>query len=95
MRLAFDECGTLPKLARVAEIHRSDDTVRIVQSPWVETRDDRFFEGACDGDFNDGAFDDAVTFLGSGGRLTGNGVTFAGPTHKLERGPSRSNGECG
>jgi hypothetical protein len=51
----------------------------------VETREDRFFEGAWDGPVEGGAFDEATTFVGSGGRVDGDRVIFAGATHKLER----------
>ncbi len=84
-RFDLRRCDLLPKLAWVAEMHRSDPVVRVVHGPWVETRDDRFFEGVWDGAFAGGAFDDAVSFLGSGGRLAVDRVVFAGPTHKMDR----------
>ena len=66
-------------------MRRNQDAVHVLHGPWVETREDRFFEGAWDGDFQTGAFDDAVSFMGSGGRLAGDRIVFAGPTHKLDR----------
>lgn len=85
MRLQLKSVATLPKLAWVAAIRRNEGLVEVLHGPWVETREDRFFEGAWDGPFQGGAFDDAVTFLGSGGRIDGERVIFAAPTHKLDR----------
>ncbi len=66
-------------------MHRNSGPVEVLHGPWVETREDRFFEGAWDGSFQAGAFDDAVTFVGSGGRIDGDRMLFAAPTHKLDR----------
>jgi hypothetical protein len=84
-RFEFHAYHLLPKLSWVAELRRGGDVVHVLHGPWVETRDDRFFEGAWDGPFAEGAFDDAVSFLGSGGRLAGDRVVFTGPTHKMDR----------
>jgi hypothetical protein len=85
MHLDFRAVATLPKLAWVSAMRRHERRVEILHGPWVETREDRFFEGAWDGSFQAGAFDDAVTFAGSGGRLDGEQMLFAAPTHKLDR----------
>lgn len=85
MRLQSRAVATLPKLAWVAAVRRDEGLVDVLHGPWVETREDRFFEGAWDGSFQAGAFDDAVTFAGSGGRIDGDRVLFAAPTHKLDR----------
>ena len=85
MRLQLRAVATLPKLAWVAAMRRNEGLVEVLHGPGVETRGDRFFEGAWDGSFQAGAFDDAVTFAGSGARLDGNRVLFAAPTHKLDR----------
>ena len=50
----------------------------------METREDCFFEGAWDGPFEDYRFDQALTFAGSGGRLDGDGILFAAPSHTFE-----------
>ena len=84
-RFDFRPCDLLPKLAWVAGMRRTHPVVRVEHGPWVETRDDCFFEGAWDGSFAEAAFDDAVSFLGSGGRLAADRVVFAGPTHKMDR----------
>ncbi len=51
----------------------------------VEIRDDCFFEGAWDGPFELCRFDQAWTMLGSGARVTGEGVMFVSPSHMYER----------
>ncbi len=84
MQLDLRAVDTLPKLAWVAAICRNQSRIEVLHGSWVETREDRFFEGAWDGSFQAGDFDDAVTFMGSGGRLDGGRVIFAGPTHKLD-----------
>jgi len=85
MRLEFQLCPELPRLAWAARLRIGDSAVRILHGPWVETRDDCFFEGAWDGPLEPCRFDQAVTFLGSGARVDGDGVVFAGPTHTFER----------
>ncbi len=85
MRLDLRTVDTLPRLAWVAAIRRNEDTVQVLHGPWVETREDRFFEGAWDGPFPDGAFDDALALMGSGGRIDGDRIVFAGPSHKMDR----------
>jgi len=85
MRLEFQLCPELPRLAWAARLRAGDHVVQIFHGPWVETRDDCFFEGAWDGPFERCQFDQALTFLGSGGRLAGGGILFAAPTHTFER----------
>ncbi|MEP7367106.1 MAG: hypothetical protein ABI972_27925 [Acidobacteriota bacterium] len=85
MRLQLRAVATLPKLAWVAAMRRDEGLVEVLHGPWVETREDRFFEGAWDGPFQAGAFDDAATYVGSGGRIDGGRMLFAAPTHKLDR----------
>src|ERR1700728_1870134 len=84
MRLEFQLCPNLPRLAWAARLRNGDSAVRILHGPWVETRDDCFFEGAWDGLFDGCRFDQALTFLGSGGRIAGDGILFASPTHPFE-----------
>jgi hypothetical protein len=66
MRLEYQRVDSLPRLAWCARIARGALQVRVRHGPWVETRGDRFFEGAWDGDFADGGFDAATAFTGSG-----------------------------
>lgn len=85
MRFDFHRRDDLPRLAWCAALGRGSDVVRVLHGPWVETADDFFLEGAWDGPYGERAFERAVTFAGSGGRLAPGGVTFAGPSHNLER----------
>src|SRR5215468_9332009 len=86
MRLELERLDTLPALAWVAAVRRKAQAVHVLHGPWVETRGDRFFEGAWDGPVERGAFDEAITFVGSGGRVVdAQRVAFVGATHKLER----------
>lgn len=85
MKLAFELDPLLPRLAWAAQLRKGESTARILHGPWVETREDCFFEGAWDGPFEACRFDQALTLAGSGGRLDGNGLVFAGPSHTYER----------
>jgi hypothetical protein len=84
VRLRFELHPDLPRLAWGARIRRGEGIVEILHGPWVETRDDCFFEGAWDGPFEDCRFDQAFTFAGSGAYLAGNGILFSTPSHTLE-----------
>ncbi len=84
MRLDYRLVETLPRLAWVAALRRDQERVEVLHGPWVEKRQECFFEGAWDGDFAEGAFDQAVSFMGSGGRVDGGRIVFAGPAHKLD-----------
>jgi len=66
MRFEYQRVDSLPRLAWCARVARGAPRVRVRHGPWVETRADRFFEGAWDGDFADGRFDAATAFTGSG-----------------------------
>jgi hypothetical protein len=84
MRFRFHRHDALPRLAWCASLRRRDATVDVHHGPWVEVAADWFVEGAWDGDFGIGEV--ASGFLmGSGARLTGDGVVFAAPSHTLER----------
>ena len=84
MRLEFEFIPNLPRLAWAAHLRKNDPAARILHGPWVETREDCFFEGAWDGPLEGYRFHQAFTFLGSGARLADGGVVFAGPTHTYE-----------
>jgi hypothetical protein len=81
VRLEFELIPNLPRLAWAARLRKEERAVQILHGPWVEAREDCFFEGAWDGPFQACRFDRALTFVGSGGRLAGEGVLFAGPSH--------------
>jgi hypothetical protein len=54
--------------------------VEVFHGPWVEIRQDRFFEGAWDGDFQRGDFALSSTHLGSGGQVVDGQPLFSAPT---------------
>jgi hypothetical protein len=85
MKLEFELIDSLPRLAWCARVRLGEDVVFVRHGPWVETREDCFFEGAWDGPFESSRFDEAVMLAGSGGRLTQEGIVFAAPNHMLER----------
>ena len=60
-------------------------TVFLRHGDGVETRSDRFVEGAWDGDFQAFDFDRAQNLAGSGGVLRDGVCVFAAPFHPLER----------
>jgi hypothetical protein len=85
VRLDFELIPNLPRLAWAARSRKGDPAVQVLHGPWLETRENCFFEGAWDGPFEDCRFDQAKTFAGSGGRLEGTGIVFAAPSHTYER----------
>jgi hypothetical protein len=85
MRLEFELIPNLPCLAWAARLRREERAIRILHGPWVETREDCFFEGAWDGPLEGCRFDQALTFAGSGGRLAADAIVFASPSHIYER----------
>jgi hypothetical protein len=74
----------LPPLAWIAVLPRSDTDLNVLHGPSVELFADGFFEGAWDGRFTDGGFDQAVNVFGSGGKLGQDTVALVGPSHTLE-----------
>jgi hypothetical protein len=85
MKIKFELITTFPRLAWCAKIQKDEDMVTVRHGPWVETRDECFFEGAWDGSLDELRFDEAVTFTGSGGRVANGSILFSSPTHMLDR----------
>jgi hypothetical protein len=81
MQFRFAEQKSLPRLSWLAEVTRGQAQVRVHHGPWVETRDDRFFEAAWDGDFSTGDFDKAETMVGTGALIREGRLIFAPPTN--------------
>lgn len=79
----FHRAPSLPRLAWCASLTAVRDVVDVWHGPWVETTSTGFVEGAWDGDFAAGRFDQAPTLYGSGGLLDGSGWLFAAPTHMM------------
>jgi hypothetical protein len=85
MRFNFNVIETLPRLAWCAHITIGNPVISVYGGPWVETGGDWFCEGVWNGDFLTGDFPDASIFMGSGGKITKDGVLFASSTHTLEK----------
>lgn len=80
MRFDYRRVESLPRLSWCAEISKGSPVVRVVHGAWIETRGDRFFEGAWNGDFKAGDFDRSETFAGSGGLFRKGQLVFSPPT---------------
>jgi hypothetical protein len=85
LRIRYRKRDSLPKLAWCARLRAGGDFIRVEHGPWVETREDQFFEGAWNGPFARGRPDEATVSIGSGARLVEPGIVFASPTNKIER----------
>jgi len=82
-RYLFEEA--LPGLAWCARLVKASETVTVRHGAGVETRKDSFFEGAWNGELIRGQFDQAEIFIGSGGKMTADGLVISAPSHYLER----------
>jgi hypothetical protein len=85
MRFELVPVPTLPPLAWAARLRTGDPAVRVLHGPWVETREDRFVEGAWDAPFSQWDFAAAENLAGSGGVVTASGVLFATPSNTYDR----------
>ncbi|MBI4747206.1 MAG: hypothetical protein HY774_01875 [Acidobacteria bacterium] len=74
----------LPRLAWCARLRKNADVIEVLHGPWVETQETGFFEGAWDNEFDAFRFDQALMAVGSGARLTADGIVFVAPSHNLE-----------
>lgn len=82
----YKEVDTLPNLAWCAVFEKGSETVNIYHGLWVETKHGFFVEGAWDGDFQLGEFDNANAFMGTGGKVSTNGnILLSTPCHIHER----------
>ncbi len=72
-------------LAWCVRITKDSPLVTVYHGSWCETHEEFFCEGAWNGDFLTGDFTEAPIFMGSGGKITQDGIQFATPTHTLER----------
>jgi hypothetical protein len=84
MELVFRQLDELPRLSWCAEVKRNRTWVEVLHGAAVETTATWFCEGAWDGPYSGGAFDSAL-LMGSGGKLTQQGLLLATPNHTLER----------
>lgn len=85
MKLIYEERKSLPRLAWCACISKDKSSITVSHGPWVETQPNFFCEGAWNGVFAEGRPDQATAFMGSGGIINDNDITFASPTHFLEK----------
>src|SRR6266540_3656735 len=84
MQVRFARVEELPRLAWCADIDRQNHSVLVLHGPDVETGNGFFCEGAWSGDFGEGGFE-RHQFMGSGGKVTGDGLLIATPNHTIDR----------
>lgn len=88
MKLIYHENQVLPRLAWCAVAIRKNFEIHVYHGQGIETNDNFFVEGAWDGDFTSGGFDQSAFFMGTGGKsqnVQSGGVLFTSPNHTLER----------
>ena len=85
MRFEFEPIESLPRLSWCACMRAHAEVARILHGPWVETRDDCFFEGAWNGPYETYRFDEATMLAGSGGRVLDGAILFASSGHMADR----------
>ena len=85
MYFEYRQSTELPRLAWCAHLTKGNEAIVVRHGPWVERRDDCFFEGAWNGAFEQERFEQAEMLLGTGGKVTATGVVFAAPSHPVER----------
>ena len=88
MKLIYHENQDLPRLAWCAVAIRKNFEIHVYHGQGIETNDNFFAEGAWDGDFTSGGFDQSAFFMGTGGKsqnVQSGGVLFTSPNHTLER----------
>jgi hypothetical protein len=85
MQFNYHRIDNLPKLAWCSVIEKRQKTVDVFHGSWVETHDSFFVEGAWDGSFCEGRFDESLAFMGTGARIVDEKVIFSTPSHIHER----------
>ena len=85
MQFDFQASSTLPRLAWCAQMNRGRHTVLVRCGPWVETRKKCFFEGAWDGSLAEERPDEAITQVGTAGRVASESVIFSTSTNLHDR----------
>jgi len=83
LHLELESTAGLPPLSWCARV-RKGGAVNVRHGAGIETRPDRFVEGAWDGDFETFDFDGAKHLAGSGGVVGDGRCVFAAPFHPLE-----------
>src|SRR5688572_14208865 len=86
MQFRYVPNARLPRLAWCLWMEGGKSQVDVEHGPWVETREEFFCEGAwSDSNFQQGDFAKAQLFIGSGGRITADGLILASSTNTVER----------
>jgi hypothetical protein len=85
VRLAFERVEALPRLAWCARLAAGSDVVEVRHGPWVEAHEDFFVEGAWEGAFAEGRFDQATTVVGTGGRACADRAVFTASSGRRDR----------
>lgn len=85
MEITYIEMQDLPKMAWGAIIEKDTLDLVVYHGKNVETQKEFFVEGAWEGDFTEGRFDQANFFNGTGGRKKQETLLFVTPTHTLSR----------
>ena len=88
MNFKYYELSTVYRLAWCAVKKYNCKIVKVYHGSGVETFENFFVEGAWDGEFNLGNFDESAFFMGSGANCKNQGkanVTFSTSSHTLER----------
>ncbi|WP_409015307.1 hypothetical protein [Anaerostipes caccae] len=75
----------LPKLAWCAKLKKGEERVTVKCGKQVEIFRDWFIEGAWNGSFYEGKFEESTFLLGTGGKVDNNKILFSTPSHTLER----------
>lgn len=85
MKITYIELQQLPKMAWGAIIEKETFDVIVYHGRNVETQKEFFVEGAWEGNFAEGRFDQANFFNGSGGRMKQKKILFVTSNHTLDR----------
>lgn len=85
MNIHFKLFDSLPKLSWCAKLEKGKNYMDVFHGPWVETRTYTFVEGAWDGPFDEGKFEESTVLMGSDGKVTKNRVLFTSPYYTTER----------
>ncbi len=90
MKFKYYESSTMAKLAWCAIITEGSEEAYVYHGSGVETSENFFVEGAWDGEFNLGNFNQSTFLIGTGARIMeknggGGYIVFSTPNHILER----------
>ena len=80
----FRELLSFPRLAWALTWERGAGIAKVFHGPWVETNKAFFVEGAWDGGFSAAQFDSSF-MTGTGGKIEGDRLLLATPSHTLDR----------